>query len=349
MPSVPSDDLAAVVSGIFKFRGTPGPIARRVARSLVEANLCGHDSHGVMRVPRYLDYMEQGRVVPAAVPVVRRQSGATALVDGAWGFGQIGARFACRMAMELASIQGMATVALHHVMHVGRLGEYADWLARHGCAALVLVSNGGPANATAPFGGRDRIFGTNPMAFAVPGGTGGRILMVDFATSATAEGKLAMARSRGERVAPGLVVDREGNPTEDPAAYYEGGALLPFGAHKGYGLMTMIEVMARFMTGYLAESAPGFRRGPGNATLIMAWEIERFVDRRIFAREMTAFVRAVSASRPAIGCDEVLLPGEPEARMRARRLREGVPLSDAEWERLQDLAGRRRSTSPAMA
>ena len=235
MSSIQATRIVALSTTILNAHGVPRSAATIVAASLVKSNLLGHDSHGVMRLPRYLDYMMQGKIAPQAQPVVVRKRGTIAAIDGKWAFGQIGARFECDAVAKLARRHGTASVALHEVMHIGGLGEYAEALAQQGFAVLVLTSNGGPGNAVAPFGGRDRIFGTNPMAFAVPGSSSHAPLVVDFATAATAEGKLAVAKAAGEKVEAGALVDRDGAPSVDPGAFYEGGALLPFGAHKGYG------------------------------------------------------------------------------------------------------------------
>lgn len=291
-----------------------------------------------MRVSRYIDYIKAGRIVPAAVPVVEQQRGATALVNGRWAFGQVGAWKACALAVELAEVQGVGAVALHNVMHIGRLGEYVEKLARDGWVTLILTSNGGPENAVAPYGGRSRIFGTNPMAFGCPGV--GTPVVVDFATSATAEGKLALARSKGERLAPGLVVDRRGRPTADPAAFYEGGALLPFGGHKGYGLQVVIEVLARIMTGYVALDGMTYTRRIGNAVFVLVCDPRNYIAPERLSAEMRKLARAIRTAPTASGHTEVLLPGEPEARTRAERSKAGVPLQASLWEELQELASR---------
>lgn len=330
--------LAAWTARALRRHGVPVETAAAVAASLVAANLAGHDSHGVMRLPRYLEYIRSGRIVPAAEPVVLRQAGATGVVDGRWGFGQAGGRFAGDLAAEIAAAQGFAAVALRNVMHLGRLGEYVEELANKGWVALVFVSNGGPHNAVAPFGGRDRLFGTNPLAFGCPGPRRDRPLVVDFATAATAEGKLALARSAGRPVEAGLLVDRAGRPSTDPSAFYAGGALLPFGGHKGYGVMVMVEVLGRILTGHLAAPARRYMRLPGNAALFLVCDPERFGGRRSFQAALRLFARAVTESRPCGRQGRVLLPGEPEAAHRARR-RAGIPVPAALQRELQALAG----------
>jgi len=338
MACVTAARLRRIAERIFTRHGAPPAVARRVADGLVQADLRGHGSHGVLRVSRYLDFIRRGLVVPAAQPVLRWQRGAAALVDGNGAFGHVGADHAVRLAAELADLQGVGSVALHGVMHIGRLGDYAEQLAARGCAGLVLTSNGGPENAVAPFGGRDRLFGTNPLAFAVPGRARQVPLVVDFATAATAEGKLAVARALGRTIEPGALVDAAGRPSVAPEDYYAGGALLPFGAHKGYGILMMVELLARILTGYVDRRAPRYLRRPGNATLFTAWSTAEWGGRAGLAREVDRLVSAVKASRPAAGGTEVLLPGELEARTLAERRRTGIPLPDGTWAELCRLA-----------
>jgi uncharacterized oxidoreductase len=259
-------------------------------------------------------------------------------VDGRWSFGQIGAARACDIAARLANRHGVGSVALHNVIHIGRLGEYAEALARRGYLALILVSNGGPDNPVAPFSGRDRVFGTNPMAFGAPSPLKRDTLVVDFATSATAEGKLALARSRRARVEPGVLVDANGHPTTDPATFYSGGALLPFGSHKGYGLLVTIEVLARLMTGYVDRRQRSYFRQAGNATLVLAWSLRSLAERRSFGHQMRRLFDAVRTSRPAKGATQVLMPGDIERRVEAERRAKGVPISASLLNELRDLS-----------
>lgn len=317
--------------------GAPDDIATLVATSLVRANLLGHDSHGILRLARYVGMAQQGRIVPSARPTVVRQVGSMAVVDGRWGFGQASARLGAQTARDLAAASGIGCVSLTQTAHIGRLGDYMEWLAKEGFIGLIMTSGANKGGAVAPFGGRERVFGTNPLAWAAPVGPGRAPLVVDIATSGVAEGKLAVARAKGETVPPGLVIDAEGLPSNDPNSFYTGGALLPFGGHKGYGLMLMIEIMACVLTGFAPPSSAEFA-GFGNPTLIVAWEIDHFVPREQFDRQVAELLSRVETSQPADGFTDVLLPGEPEARMLARRQAEGIPLPEETWEELVTLA-----------
>ena len=190
----------------------------------------------------------------------------------------------------------------------------------------------------APFGGRERRMGTNPLSLAVPRGAGADPVVLDWATAAMAEGKLAVARSRGEQVPEGVVIDAEGRPSTDPTDFYEGGALLAMAGHKGSGLSVMIELLAGLLSGSGVSALPGFDES--NGTLIVALDIGRFTDPDRFREQAEAFCSLLAATAPAEGSAEVLVPGEPEARAAARREREGVEVPGAVWEQLEELAER---------
>lgn len=332
MPTIQAQTLIDLSRAIFIAAGAPDDIAQVVAGALVKANLMGHDSHGVLRVARYVDRIRQQGLDPAARPKIARRTGGVAVVDGQWGFGQIGARFGTELVRDIARTDGTGCVVLSRVNHIGRVGEYAEMLAKEGLASMLFTGSSGLRGAVAPFGGQDRIFGTNPITWSVPVKEGRPPLVVDFATAGTAEGKLAVAASKGVTVPEGLLLDREGNPSVDPNSFYEGGALLPFGGHKGYGLSLMVQIMGGALGGLPEEGKFG------NPTLIIAWSIDAFVPAEQFQEQVEALLQRIKDSRPAPGFEEVLLPGEPEARTLARRTEEGIPVPEPTWQGLLDLA-----------
>jgi LDH2 family malate/lactate/ureidoglycolate dehydrogenase len=337
MRMITASALTDMTQAILTAEGTPPDIARQVAVSLVTSNLLGHDSHGVLRLARYVNYIRTEMIQPAARPTVAQQSEATAVVDGAWGFGQTIAQFGTSVAAELARAHGVGAVSLTRTNHIGRLGEYAEMLANESLVGMVITSGSAFGGAVSAYGGSQRIFGTNPIAFAVPVDEEFPPLVVDFATSGVAEGKVAVALSKGARLAPGLLLDKDGAPSTSPASFYEGGALIPFGGHKGYGLALMIEILASIMTGVAPGLSAEWTRS-SNPTLITAWDPTRFVPLDQFRRQTAELCRYIHNSRPAEGFEQVLLPGEPEARSRAVREREGIPLPDTTWKELSDLA-----------
>jgi LDH2 family malate/lactate/ureidoglycolate dehydrogenase len=334
---VSGEVLERFARSILAAAGAPDPISAVVAGSLVESNLVGHDSHGVRRLGPYLEMIERGTVRPAAEAAVLERSGATGIVTGNRGFGQPAARLAASVAAGLAARHGAATVAIRECNHVGRLGEYAGWLAERGMIGIAL----GNADPTvAPFGGRRRLLGTNPLAWAAPRSAGRAPLVMDWATASVAEGKVAVALARGEPVPEGAVVDGAGQPSTDPADFYRGGALLPFGGHKGYGLSVMIELVGGLLTGTGISCLPGYDGGFG--TVLLAVDIERFVPLDRFRGEVEEFCRTLRETPPAAGHAGVLVPGEPEARTREERVRSGVPVPAAHLRELRALAERLR-------
>ncbi|HEU4346472.1 MAG TPA: Ldh family oxidoreductase [Actinoplanes sp.] len=333
----PSRELEELAVTVLTGLGTPADVAALVARSLVTANLLGYDSHGVRRLEPYAEFVASGQVGPDARPETAWTRGATALVDGHRGFGQAAATMATEVVAGLAAAHGTGMVAVTACNHVGRLGEYVSVLAGRGLVGLAIC-NADPT--VAPYGGRARMLGTNPLAWAAPAGPGAPPLVVDYATSASAEGKLAVALARGEQVPPGVLVDAQGNPSRDPADFYAGGALLPFGGHKGYGLGLMIDVVGGLLSGAGAASLPGYDNT--NGTVIVALDVARFRPLDDFRAQVEELRAELHKTPPAAGFGEVLLPGEPEERVRRDRLANGVPVPSTTWSALTTLAARPR-------
>lgn len=334
MPHVEAQTLIDFCDAMLQGAGAPADIAALVSRSLVQTNLMGHDSHGVIRVKTYINQVRSGAIQPAARPQVERRFGATATIDCAWGFGQVGARSGAEVARDLGQEHGIGCVALSQVNHIGRLGEYAEIIARSGLIAIIMTAGTVLQVSVTPYGGREPIFGTNPMAWAVPNGD--TPFLLDFATAAVANGKIAVALSKGEPFPEGMLLDRDGNPTIDPASFYQGGMLLPFGTYKGSGLALMMEIIPVLLADFAPVSSPEFK--PGNPTLMLAINIEAFTSRDRFERLVQELLARCRRVPPAAGFDEVLLPGDKEARSVETRLAEGIPLPDSVWNDLTTLA-----------
>jgi hydroxycarboxylate dehydrogenase B len=346
MPSVSSlvspDVLRAAGTRIFGAVGAPDEIAARVAHSLVGANLAGHDSHGVIRIPSYVRAVRSGEVIPDASPELVRETEVSAVVDGGWAFGQLTAERATRVAMDKAREHGIAVVAAVRCTHIGRLGEYAEMGAAEGM--IVFLAAGGltgKRGQVAPYGGGRGVLGTNPLAFGFPGGSDEfPVLLADFATSAVAAGKIMVARAKGAPLPPGSIQDAEGRPSTRADDYASGGSLLPFGGHKGYGLMVVVELLGRVLTGSsgYAENGRGGDVYGQSGTLVLAMDPGLFRDRAEYDRDADATLRRIKGIPPAPGIDEVLLPGEPERRARADRERSGVPVEEATLEAIRETA-----------
>ncbi len=323
-----ADSLRELARDILDHAGTSPNNAAIVADSLVEANLRGHDSHGVLRVKRYVQFIDEGRLDPEAEPEVIETRGAAVLVDGRRGFGQVASRAAVAELVPRARALGIASAAVRHANHVGRLGEWVEALADEGLVALAFC-NADPT--VAPFGGSERRLGTNPLAWGAPRRAPHPALVMDWSTATMAEGKVAVARARGETVPEGVLVDADGNASTDPNAFYDGGALLPFGAHKGSGLSVMIQIAGG------ALGATGVFGGAGagdNGLVVIALDPTAFTD---------DFTDEAEALCEALASDGVLVPGEIEQRTRAQRTRDGIPLPADTWSELQGLKGGARA------
>lgn len=340
MPVLSAEVLRSYTMELLEALGTSEAHAAMVCENLVGANLVGHDSHGVLRLPTYAAWVDSGLIKPNESPVIERQFAATAHVDGRCSWGAVGGRFCTDKAIELARTFGVGAVTLDHCAHIGRLGEYVGMMADVGFAGIALTNH---MASVAPHGGRQRMLGTNPWAMSVPGLAGADPIIVDFATSGVAEGKLRVARARGEHVAPGLIINKDGVPSQDPEDFYGGGALLPFGTHKGYGLGLMADILGGILSGAGSGSSTAFNGS--NGTLMIALDIERFVPLADFRAQVSDLVGRVHGSAPAAGFAGVLLPGEPESSTRERRLREGIYVPESTWDELQRLLSERKASS----
>lgn len=333
MPVVTPEALQELCQRLVESFGTPPDLAEIVSRSLVGANLVGHDSHGVLQLPNYARWVREGKIVPGARPHVESRSEATARVDGAWGWGQAAAQLATDTCIELAETFGVGAVTINRCNHIGRVGEYVERMAAHGVAGIVLCNT---LAVVAPFGGRERLLGTNPVAWGAPRGAADEAFVLDYATAGMAEGNLRLLRARGEQAPPGLIVDRDGRPSQEPSDYYEGGALLPFGGYKGYGLSIMIELLGGALSGMAPSALPEYRLG--NGTLMLGINIAAFAPLNQFMQQAQQLAERLKSSQPAEGFSEVLLPGDPERAAREQRLAQGIPIPDATWRELTTLA-----------
>jgi LDH2 family malate/lactate/ureidoglycolate dehydrogenase len=234
------EPLTVFVTGVFAALGADAEIATEVARHLVRANLSGHDSHGVIRVPQYVTQAERGELDPAARPTILRETPVTALIDARRGFGHYSTAWALDWALTHAREHGIAAAAVRHSGHIGRLGEYTERAAEQGLIAIVTVGAGGPGvGGMVLYGGRRRFFGANPWSIGIPAKDRAP-MMFDGSTSTVAEGKVRVAQAKGIHLPPGCIIGPDGSPSTDPSDFYAGGALVPLGGavagHKGYGL-----------------------------------------------------------------------------------------------------------------
>jgi hydroxycarboxylate dehydrogenase B len=337
MPTVDAARLQHLTRDIFVARNVPADDATWIATTLVRANLRGHDSHGVIRIPQYVDGLARGTLNPKPRMTLVVDAPTIAILDGDGGFGQVVARRGVALALERARAHGLAAVALRGANHVGRLADYAESLAEAGFVGLLWANARGGLNV-APWGGAARRLGTNPHAIAVPGPSGTVALSHDFASSVWAEGKLRVKFNRGETVPPGIMLNGRGEPSTDPREYYTDpvGSLLTAGAHKGFGLSIAVEILGGILSGSGAASGePAVFR---NGTLIVGLDPARFLPLADFHAQVAALLDWVRSAPLAAGAKEILVPGEPEARMERERRAAGVPIEDETWRQIQRCA-----------
>lgn len=324
--------LHAISRTIFVAAGASDHIANDVSEILIKAHLAGHDSHGVLRIPAYLGGIESGHIKPAAEPEVVAETANTLRVDGNNCFGHYVSRWAMQRAIAKAKTAATCCVSIFNTGHIGRLGEYAEDAAASGCIGLITVGKGGKgAGPTVPYGGAEGTFSTNPIAIGVPTGDETPFI-VDYATSVIAEGKIQVARSKGTELPEGCILDKHGEPSVIPADFYDGGALLAFGRHKGYAL-----AMFTCLLGGLAGTF-NTDTGEMGGIFMQAIDVNAFTAISDYHNGVRAFLDVIKSTTPAAGFDEVLVPGDYESRYRTERLKNGIEIPDTIKNQLQEAA-----------
>ena len=233
MPIVPVDRLTSIGSTLLQCAGASKMEGDTVAKGCVAANLAGHDSHGVIAIPTYIDRMGKGHIVPGAPFEIKQESATTTVIDGNWGFGFVVAEKAAQITIEKAKKSNVAAATILRQSHVGRVGAYPIMAAREGLIAIMTADSGRSPKAVAPFGGREARLGTNPICIAIPSDLDGPFVL-DMATSGVAVGKIKLAQAKGTKIPEGWMVDKDGKATTDPFDYDKGGVLLPLGGSEGF-------------------------------------------------------------------------------------------------------------------
>lgn len=329
---VPHPRLQELVSKVFVAAGCSEQEASEVSEHLVDSNLAGHDSHGVIRVATYVNWLEKKMVFANREPEVVLDEGVLAILDGRLGLGQTIAARVTDFAIEKATQHGIAVVGLRNSGHIGRVGAWAHRVARAGKVAVCFVNTTGFGILQAPHGGTDRRISANPFAVGVPN-PGGVDFVFDISTSMIAEGKIRVALNRGEKVPDGCILDGDGEPTNDPEKFYaDPGAILPFGGHKGYGLALAVDILAGALIGARC-SRPGVPQLEQGMLMVVV-DPERVQSRETFAEEVTRFLDFVKASPKASPDTGIFAPGEVEALNRAQRMADGIELDDRTWSEL---------------
>jgi uncharacterized oxidoreductase len=344
MAKISAERLHKIGAALLVGAGASQAEADTVSRGCINANLVGHDSHGIILIPSYVERIKVGHIVPGAPFKIVQESPTTTVIDGHWGFGFVVNERAMQLTIEKAKSTNVAAATVYRQSHVGRLGAYPLMAAQAGMIGIATADSGRSPKAVAPFGGREARLGTNPIAIAVPSDLPGP-LCLDMATSAVAVGKLTLAQARGEKIPLGWIVDKDGKQTTDPARFRPGGALLPLGGSEGYkgsGLAVIVEILCGLLTGLGFGVEPTGRHNDG--CFLAVFKVDAFRPLAEFKREVTEFARYLKDTPPSEGSTGVYYPGEVEYLREQERRKSGIEIEDATWTTLRKLAAELKLT-----
>jgi len=340
MPVINEDKLRAVVRDIVSAAGSSGEEPQQVADNLVYANLTGHDSHGVGMLPRYIRAVKNGELRVNAQAQVLVDDGPMMVIDGQAGYGQVIGLQAMDLGIARAREHGVCVLTIRRSFHLCRIGAWGEQCARAGMVSMHHVNLVGRHGLVAPYAGSDARYSTNPYCCVLPATDNNPITALDFATAMVAQGKVRVARNKGEQMPEGMLLDAKGQPTTDPNATFEGGALRPFGAHKGYGMAFVNELLAGVLSGG-GTCRPETNREHDcilNNMLSIIIDPKRLISGDYYASEVDATIRHVKASPALEAGKPVLVPGDPERATHASRSNGGIPVDDETWREIVETA-----------
>ncbi|MDP6151855.1 MAG: Ldh family oxidoreductase [Phycisphaeraceae bacterium] len=345
---IQADELLRIVREVLCVERVRPEDADLVAQNLVDANLAGHDTHGVARLPRYVKDLRDGGINVDAKIKVQRDGPGVVVFDGDWCFGQVVAMRAVDAAIEKARTQGVAVAGVFNSNDVGRLGAFTYKVAQRGFFGLMTVNDGGWAPWVAPWGSYKALFSTNPISAAAPG-PGGPAFCVDMATGVCAASKVKQALARSEPLEPGMILDAKGKPSINPKDLFgpPQGAILTLGApaagHKGLALNLIIDVLSGALTGAGCSANPS-RDSQGIFLLVI--NIEAFGGREAFVTHTEQLLEAIQNAPRQDGADAIRIPGHRAETLRKERLRDGIFIEDPTWSQIRELATERNITAP---
>lgn len=350
MPTVSHTSLNAATHALLAAMGSAETEAACVADHLVEANLKGHDSHGVGMIPHYVRNWQAGTLVLNRELEITRDDGAFLVADGGGGHGQVMAKELTERAIARAGETGVAVAGLTRAHHIGRVGTYGEWVADAGLVSIHFVNVAGHGPSVAPFGGSDARFMTNPVCIAVPATSRHPATILDFATSEVAMGKVRVALNEGREMPDGMLIDSAGQMTRNPGVMFPDqtglpkGALAPMGKHKGYGLSLMAELLGAALIGGLTippnadQPDDGWNQGIRNNMLMIVLDPDRLSGRDPFLAEAERIIDWATASPPADPDTPVMVAGDPERAYKADRSAHGIAIDATTWAELQEAA-----------
>lgn len=340
MPTISHQSMREFVCNLYIAQNTPEDIAKVVSDYQVNTNLQGHDSHGCISIPRFRNDVKTGKVIPDARPETIKDHGATALINGNRSFGMYSATMVTDLAIAKARDLGISAVGSYNSNHLGALWGYMERVVNAGLIGIMYASAGPRGGSMAPYGGTRPALAGNPIGFGVPCADQPPMI-ADISTAVVAGGKVLLALHAGEKIPGHWVLNREGNPTTNPEDFITPecqilGTMLPFGGHKGYSIALLAEVLGAILTGYGAAYKDDYIEG--NGPFVIAIDIDRFVDPAIFRTEVTEYIKNAKSVPTNEETEEILYPGELEARARTKREKEGIPFSESVWQSFVDVA-----------
>ncbi len=340
MPNVSTKELTNICLNVFQKYNVPSDEAEVVTRSMVDANRVGHDSHGVIHLPKYVQEIEAKLIQPNAPTDTVHESASIAILDGNWGFGPVIATRAVEMAIQKARHTDVSSVAVSRCNEVGRLGGYACLAADAEMIALLMANDHGGGTCVTPYGGIQARLSTNPIACAVPI-EGQEPIVLDMSTSVVASGKIRVKQHRNQTLPVGWLINPDGESTTNPNDFYTTipAAILPFGgiaAHKGFGLSVIVDILAGALTG--AGCSRGEEARVGNGLLVLVLNVASFREFPGFSTEIERFIAYLKSAKHAPGVDAVRMPGERGWDEQRKREQKGIPIDDETWQQIQDLS-----------
>ncbi len=345
MPNINAKTLTDFTAAIFEHSAVPALVAQQVAASLVQANLKGHDSHGVIRIIEYVEWVAKGSVNPHGRLTFVREQLCILPLDGEFGFGQVIGREAMNLGIAKAKQEGVCILKLKRSRHLGRVGEFMEMAADAGLVCFAFTNTHGGGVLVAPHGGCERWLSANPVGGGAPMPDGSSLVM-DMSTCTIAEGKIKVALSKGEELPPRVIVNGHGEPSTSLEEYYSQppGALLPMAEHKGFALSLFCEVMAGALTG--AGCSKAGDQCVANGFMVFLLDPRSFCGPEFFYSELSELSRWVKSNRLTQGFDEILLPGEPETRTQDAREVSGAVIDDGTWKKICEIARARQVPIP---
>ena len=339
MPNFTAEELTAICRNVFKKLNISAAEAEVVTRSMVDANRVGHDSHGVIHLPKYVRELGAGLIQPGAPIETLHESASIAVLDGNWGFGPVIATRAVEVAIQKAKQTDISSVTVSRCNEVGRLGGIACLAAYAEMIGLLMANDHGGGTCVAPHGGVQGRLSTNPIACAVPI-DGQDPIVLDMSTSTVASGKIRVKQHENKAVPHGWLIDTDGRSTTDADDFYgvPPAALLPFGGiaqHKGFGLSVIVDILAGALTGAGCSKSEDAR--VGNGLFVLVINVASFREFPGFSAEIERFIGYLKSAKRAAGVDAIRMPGERGWEEQRKRKREGIPIDTQTWEQIQAL------------